>query len=334
MQILTLFTKIFQFFPEEFSHFISLNSLKIFHQLGILKFIVKDDSARIKKPTENILDTSNQLGIAAGLDKNGDYIDCLGSLGIAFIEVGTVTPRPQSGSPKPRLFRFKQNKSLVNRMGFNNKGVDYIVNRLKERNTLIKVGTSIGKNYDTPNEKAHEDFVYCMQKVYPYSDYLAINISSPNTKGLRQLSTKSYLNSLLKILKDTQRELATSCGYKPIFVKISPDESYENIALICESIVTNEIEGIICTNTTVHHQVGIDSGGLSGSPLKNKSTEILKLVKQIVGNKVALIASGGVMSADDFQEKISSGADLVQIYSGLIFEGPKLIGEILDSIES
>ena len=272
----------------------------------------------------------SRLGIAAGLDKDGEYIDCLAALGVGFIEVGTVTPRPQPGNDKPRIFRNIKDKSILNRLGFNNKGVDALVARLKKKKSDIPVGVSIGKNFDTPLEKAQDDYLICMEKVYRYSDYLAINISSPNTKNLRDLSSQDYLNNLLGELKKLQKKLSKKHGYRPLYLKISPDETIDAIENICNSILDNNLDGIICSNTTIQHNDKNGKGGISGLPLFKKSTECLKKVKEIVGEEIPIIASGGVMSAQDFQEKLSSGADLVQIYTGFIFEGPELVQNILN----
>ena len=273
---------------------------------------------------------SNLVGIAAGLDKNGEYIDCLASLGLGFIEVGTVTPKPQKGNPKPRIFRNKKEKSLLNRLGFNNKGVDYLVERLKNKKSKIIIGSSIGKNFDTPNSKAHEDYIHCLEKVYEFSDYIAVNISSPNTKDLRNLSGKDFFDYLLKELKDSHNKLSYRFGYKPIFIKISPDESQENLKLICKSIISNQMDGVICGNTTVKHDKKNGYGGLSGAPLKELSNKNLISVRNEVGKNFPIIASGGVMSSRDYEEKIKLGANLVQVYTGFIFEGPKLIQDIIN----
>ena len=273
---------------------------------------------------------SNRLGFAAGLDKNGEYIDCLASLGVGFIEVGTVTPRPQKGNAKPRIFRNRKDKSILNRLGFNNKGVDKLVKRLKTRKTNIVIGVSLGKNFDTPNELAYKDYLECMEKVYEFSDYLAVNISSPNTKGLRALSEKAVLGKLLIEIKNKQRSLANTFGYKPIFIKLSPDEDSRGMKDICDLIQEHNIDGIISTNTTIQHEDEKGRGGISGSPLFKLSTEKLIEARKLIGSDLPIIASGGVMNAQDFYEKINSGADLVQIYSGFIFEGPKLVKDVLN----
>ena len=327
MIIISLFTKILHYLPGELSHSIALRSLKFLNSSGLMKLF------RITKTYDfserDIRNRTNMVGIAAGLDKNGDYIDCLASLGIGFIEVGTVTPKPQEGNPKPRIFRNKKDKSLLNRLGFNNKGVDYLVEKLKERKSEIIVGSSIGKNFDTPNDKAYEDYIHCLKKVYQFSDYIAVNISSPNTKDLRRLSNQDFFDYLLKKLKDSRSELSVKFGYRPIFIKISPDESPENLKLMCQLIVSNEMDGIICSNTTVKHKEEFGSGGLSGTPLRIISNQILTFVKDEVGKDFPIIASGGVMSVKDYKEKLTLGADLVQIYTGFIYEGPKLIQDII-----
>jgi len=336
LKILSLLTKILHLLPGETSHNLGLKSLKIMDSIGLLKLIVRtknstDSSTVNDKQLNTFFKIKNRLGIAAGLDKNGEYISCLAALGVGFIELGTVTPLPQDGNKKPRLFRNRSEKSLLNRLGFNNKGVDFLVNKLKKNKCDVVLGISIGKNFNTPNHKAYLDYEVCMRKVYKYSDYIAINISSPNTEGLRELSDRTYLDSLLDNLKKLQGQLSIEHGYKPLFLKISPDESNENLNYICKSILEHCIDGIICTNTTINHKDSHGKGGLSGKPLSEISTLKLKAVKEIVGSNVPIIASGGVMSQVDYQEKILSGASLVQVYTGLIFEGPQLIENILNT---
>jgi len=338
LKIISITTKVLHYLPEEVSHFLALKGLKIAFNTGILQFLVSNKknlvSAELSdesfKNLTKLKNLRSRLGIAAGLDKDGEYIDCLAALGVGFIEVGTVTPRPQPGNDKPRIFRNIKDKSILNRLGFNNKGVDALVARLKRKKSDIPVGVSIGKNFDTPLEKAQDDYLICMEKVYRYSDYLAINISSPNTKNLRDLSSQDYLNNLLGELKKLQKKLCKRYGYRPLYLKISPDENIDAIENICNSILDNNLDGIICSNTTIQHNDENGRGGISGLPLFKKSTECLKKVKEIVGEEVLIIASGGVMSAQDFQEKLSSGANLVQIYTGFIFEGPELVQNILN----
>ena len=273
---------------------------------------------------------NNLLGLAAGLDKNGDYIDNLASLGFGFLEIGTVTPKPQYGNKKPRLFRDIPSKAIINRMGFNNKGVDHLVNKLKKRRSDIPIGVSIGKNADTPNNLAHADYLYCLDRVFKYADYVAINISSPNTQGLREFEIKDELANLIQALKERQLELTNEHGYRPLFLKISPDNDDRGIEDICGAILRFSVDGLICTNTTINHNHISGSGGLSGKPLLGPSTETLRIARKILGDEFPIIASGGVMSKEDYLQKIDAGADLVQIYTGFIFEGPKLIDDILN----
>ena len=273
---------------------------------------------------------SNLLGLAAGLDKNGDYIDNLASLGFGFLEIGTVTPKPQYGNKKPRLFRDIPSKAIINSMGFNNKGVDHLVNKLKKRKSDIPIGVSIGKNADTPNNLAHADYLYCLDRVFKYADYVAINISSPNTQGLREFEIKDELANLIQALKERQLELTNEHGYKPLFLKISPDNDERGIEDICGALLRFSVDGLICTNTTINHNHISGSGGLSGKPLLGPSTETLRIARKILGDEFPIIASGGVMSKEDYLQKIDAGADLVQIYTGFIFEGPKLIDDILN----
>lgn len=331
MYLFTILTKLFHFFPEELAHRLALNGLKIVYFSGLMKIFVRKKSMNGEIQVNSFYRHTfrNKLGIAAGLDKDGEYIDCLSALGVGFIEVGTVTPLPQPGNPKPRLFRNRTEKSLLNRLGFNNKGVEALVANLKKRKSTIPIGVSIGKNFATSNDEAYKDYLFCMEKVYEFSNYIAINISSPNTKGLRELSNDKYLRDLLGIIKDKQDKLSESFDYVPIFIKISPDEKPEDLEKMCKSIADSGIDGIIASNTTAMHNDKNGHGGLSGSPLKNKANEKLSFIKETVGDKVSIIASGGVMSASDYLEKLDAGADLVQIYTGFIFEGPKLIQDIL-----
>ena len=331
MYLLSIATKLLQFLPEEVSHRLALGGLKALYRIGFLNILLGKGIRRkeIHKSSNDVRTYENKLGIAAGLDKDGEYIDCLSVLGVGFIEVGTVTPKPQYGNAKPRLFRNRRDKSLLNRLGFNNKGVDSLVENLKERSSDIPVGVSIGKNFDTPNEQAYRDYLFCMEKVYKYSSYIAINISSPNTEDLRDLSNKEFLKDLIVKIKEKQDLLSKSFDYVPVFIKISPDENKQALQEICKCIIDYKIDGIISSNTTIKHTDKNGYGGLSGSPLKDKATEKLIFIKNIVGNKVPIIASGGVMSASDYLEKINAGADLVQVYTGFIFKGPKLIQDIL-----
>jgi dihydroorotate dehydrogenase len=271
----------------------------------------------------------NKVGLAAGLDKNGDYIDCLASLGFGFIEVGTVTPTAQKGNPKPRLFRVEGQKSLINRLGFNNKGVSHLVKNLEKSKTDSVIGVSIGKNANTVIHKAVEDYIFCLKEVYKLADYVAVNISSPNTRGLRRLESKKYFSNLLKELKKNQFKLSKSFGYKPLVIKISPDLNKIQLEDLASEIIDKEIDGLICSNTTVNHNYK-EKGGLSGEGLFNLSTSNLSFLRNFMGKSFPIIASGGVINEETYKEKLKSGADLVQIYTGIIYEGPGLVHDLIN----
>ena len=276
------------------------------------------------------LNFKNKLGTAAGLDKNGDFIDCLGGLGFGFLEVGTVTPLPQTGNPKPRVFRLFKEQAVINRLGFNNKGVDHLVKNLKKRSFDGVVGVNIGANKDSKGQRRIDDYLECLRKVSNFSDYVTINISSPNTPGLRDLHNTENIK---KLIFAVEQEIEKINFLRPVFLKISPDESFELIQNIAEMIESSTLTGLIISNTTLSRD-GIQDkdqhikGGLSGAPLMNKSTKILNLVNNKYPN-LALIGVGGVMSKSDFDKKIHSGASLVQIYTGFIIKGPKIVMEIL-----
>jgi dihydroorotate dehydrogenase len=281
------------------------------------------------------LDFPNPVGLAAGLDKNGAYIDVLASLGFGFIEIGTVTPRPQPGNPRPRLFRLPAAQAIINRFGFNNDGVDALLNNVRRARYRGILGINIGKNFDTPNERAVEDYLSCLRKVYRHASYVAVNISSPNTKNLRQLQEKDALQSLLGTLKQEQAALATQHGkYVPIALKIAPDLEPEQIAEIAGLLLDNQFDGVIATNTTLSRQ-GVEglpnaaeSGGLSGAPVRLKSTEVIRQLHAALGDAIPIIGVGGILQGQDAQEKMAAGASLVQVYSGLIYRGPALVREI------
>ena len=282
------------------------------------------------------IDFPHIVGLAAGLDKNADYVDALASMGFGFIEVGTLTPRPQSGNPKPRMFRLKADQAIINRLGFNNKGIDYAcenIVRLRKRGVL---GINIGKNFDTPVASANEDYIYCLRKAYQLADYITVNISSPNTPGLRNLQFGDEFNSLLDNLKEEQARLQEQYkAYTPIAVKLAPDMTEEQIASCCESLLRRELDAVIATNTTLDRSLlgsnplAKEAGGLSGAPLSNKSCEVLKCIKAEVGERMPIIGVGGIMSAEHAQQRLAAGADLLQIYTGFIYQGPPLIEQIL-----
>jgi dihydroorotate dehydrogenase len=279
----------------------------------------------------------NPVGLAAGLDKDGEAIDAFGALGFGFIEVGTVTPKPQPGNDKPRLFRIIPKNAIINRMGFNNLGVDNLVENIKKSRYKGVLGVNIGKNKVTPIEKSVDDYLYCFDKVYEYASYVTINISSPNTPNLRSLQLGEALEELVMALKKRQGELSEKYGkYVPLAVKIAPDLTDEEIEGICNIFLKHKVDGIIATNTTIARDEvkdfknGLETGGLSGQPVFEKSTDVLKKINQIVDGRIPIIGVGGVDSLEKAQEKFKNGAQLIQIYTGFIYEGPKLIQKIVN----
>lgn len=279
----------------------------------------------------------NPLGLAAGLDKNGECINAFAAMGFGFVEVGTVTPRPQPGNDKPRIFRLPEANAVINRMGFNNKGVDYLVDQVRKAKFKGVLGINIGKNKDTPDENAKDDYIICMRKIYNFATYITVNISSPNTPGLRSLQYGDALNDLLSALKTEQNELAKQYGkYVPIAVKIAPDLTQEEVESIAQCLIENNIDGVIATNTTLsregveHLAHGSEQGGLSGQPVKDKSTTVIKLLAKSLAGKLPIIGVGGIASSADANEKIAAGASLVQIYTGFIYQGPALIKDIVE----
>jgi len=281
----------------------------------------------------------NPLGLAAGLDKNGECINAFAAMGFGFVEVGTVTPRPQPGNDKPRIFRLPEANAVINRMGFNNKGVDYLVSQVQAANFKGVLGINIGKNKDTPDENAKDDYIHCIRKVYDFATYITVNISSPNTPGLRSLQYGEALDALLSALKAEQTLLAEQYGkYVPIAVKIAPDLNEEEINSIAQSLIVNNMDGVIATNTTLSRE-GVDGlahsneqGGLSGQPVKEKSTTVIKLLAKALNNKLPIIGVGGIASSDDANEKLAAGASLVQIYTGFIYQGPPVVKEIIKGL--
>lgn len=281
----------------------------------------------------------NPLGLAAGLDKNGECIDAFAAMGFGFIEVGTVTPRPQPGNDKPRIFRLPQASAIINRMGFNNKGVDYLVSQVRASKFKGVLGINIGKNKDTPEENAKDDYIYCMRKVYDFATYITVNISSPNTPGLRSLQYGDALNELLSSLKLEQAQLAKQYGkYIPIAVKIAPDLTEEEVNSIANSLIENNIDGVIATNTTLSREGveglehGTEQGGLSGAPVKDKSTTVIRILAKALNNKLPIIGVGGIASSTDANEKLAAGASLVQVYTGFIYQGPPLVKDIINGL--
>lgn len=279
----------------------------------------------------------NPLGLAAGLDKNGECINAFAAMGFGFVEVGTVTPRPQPGNPKPRIFRLPEANAVINRMGFNNKGVDYLVSQVRASKFKGVLGINIGKNKDTPEENAKDDYIHCMRKVYDFASYITINISSPNTPGLRSLQYGDALNELLSALKVEQAELEKQYNkYVPIAVKIAPDLTEDEVNSIAQSLIDNNIDGVIATNTTLSREGveglehGGEQGGLSGAPVKDKSTTVISLLAKALNKKLPIIGVGGIASSHDANEKLVAGASLVQVYTGFIYQGPPLVKEVVD----
>lgn len=282
----------------------------------------------------------NPVGLAAGLDKNGEHIEALMALGFGFVEVGTVTPRPQAGNPRPRLFRLPAHQAIINRMGFNNLGVDALVRnveRARRRQGLL--GINIGKNKDTPNEAAGEDYRYCLERVYPLADYITVNISSPNTAGLRELQEEQALRHLVGELRESQERLAAQHGKRvPMLVKVAPDLSDRDIEAAARVLSDLSVDGVIATNTTIdrplvqHDRLASQAGGLSGAPLLGQSTLVLRRMRARLPESIPLIGVGGITRGADAVAKMAAGASLVQIYSGMVFQGPALIGECVEAI--
>lgn len=327
---------LFQLDPERAHEF-------TFQQLRRITGTPFEALVRQKVPAKPVncmgLTFKNPLGLAAGLDKDGECIDALGAMGFGSIEIGTVTPRPQPGNDKPRLFRLVDAEGLINRMGFNNLGVDNLVENVKKAHYDGVLGINIGKNKDTPVEQGKDDYLICMDKIYPYAGYIAINISSPNTPGLRTLQYGEALDDLLIAIKNKQNDLQKiHQKYVPIAVKIAPDLSEEELIQVADSLVRHNIDGVIATNTTLDRSLvqGMkncdQTGGLSGRPLQLKSTEIIRRLSQELNGRLPIIGVGGIDSVIAAREKIAAGASLVQIYSGFIFKGPPLIKEIVTHI--
>ena len=281
----------------------------------------------------------NRVGLAAGLDKNAEYITPLSKLGFGFIEVGTVTPRSQPGNSKPRSFRLIKDEGIINRFGFNNVGIDQFIKNIKKAKFNGILGINIGKNFDTPIDRAVEDYLICFRKAYPYAGYIAINISSPNTKNLRHLQSDKYLETLLKVLKNEQKILHKKFKkLVPFVVKVSPDNSSNQLDSIAKLLLKYKVDGVIATNTTIdrkgisNSKYSVEEGGLSGAPLNKKSTNVINHLNKCLDGKIPIIGVGGIITADDGIEKIKNGASLIQIYTGLIFKGHGLVNELRKAI--
>ena len=329
---------LFNFAPET-AHDLALRAIR----LGLRgPFKQAMQCKRVEAPCQVMgLKFPNRVGLAAGLDKNGDAINGLAALGFGFLEIGTVTPRPQPGNPQPRLFRVPEKQALINRMGFNNKGVDHLVAQVRRAKFQGILGINIGKNFDTPVEKAVDDYLACFRKVYPYASYVTVNISSPNTKGLRDLQQGAQLTALFSALKNEQAVLqAQSDRFVPLVVKIAPDLTEERVASIAAAVLEYGIDGVIATNTTISREgleqipTANEAGGLSGQPLTEKATRVVRQLATQLHGDVPIIASGGVMTPADAQNKLDAGASLVQIYTGLIYQGPSLVHQIARALSN
>ena len=320
----------------EIAHGLTLASLDVAHTLGLLKL----RAPAANKPVRVMgLDFPNAVGLAAGLDKNGAHINALAALGFGFIEIGTVTPRPQPGNPKPRLFRLPQAAAIINRMGFNNLGVDHLVRKVTAAGFGGVLGINIGKNKDTPNERAVDDYLACLDKVYAHASYVTVNISSPNTHNLRELQKDDALDALLSAIKLRQATLAEQHGkYIPIALKIAPDLDEAQIAAIAALLMVHRMDAVIATNTTLARDAvqGLphanEAGGLSGLPVRAASTRVIRSLAHHLKGEVPIIGVGGINSGADALEKIAAGAQLVQLYSGLVYQGPTLIRECIHAL--
>lgn len=325
--------------PTEPSHHLSLQSISLLQQWNLSALVARDI---LDDPVEVMgISFPNRVGLAAGLDKDAGHIDGFGALGFGFLEVGTVTPRPQPGNAKPRLFRLKQKDAIINRMGFNNDGVDAMAKKIRRADYKGVLGINIGKNFDTPVENALQDYLICLRKVYKVASYIVVNISSPNTPGLRDLQQGDELPKLLEGLKEEhlllreKHEMST-----PLLVKVAPDMTDEEMQHVCDRLLQFDLDGIIVSNTTIDRQaiqgdrLAAEQGGLSGAPLLEKANHALEIVASRVKGKMTIIGVGGVMTGDDAAAKIDLGADLVQIYTGFIYTGPDLIRDSVDSIRN
>ncbi len=319
----------------ELAHHVSMKGLKLACFLGL----IREKSITSKPITIMGLKFPNRIGLAAGLDKNAEYITPLSKLGFGFIEVGTVTPRSQPGNSRPRSFRLIKEEGIINRFGFNNVGIDKFIENIKKANFKGVLGINIGKNFDTSIDKAVDDYLICFRKAYRYAGYIAINISSPNTKNLRNLQNDKYLEILLKSLKNEQKILHKKFKkLVPFVVKVSPDNSSKQLNSIAKLLLKYKVNGVIATNTTIdrkgilNSKYSMEEGGLSGAPLNKKSTNVIKHLNKCLEGKIPIIGVGGIITADDGIEKIKNGASLIQIYSGLIFRGHELVNELRNAI--
>lgn len=325
--------------PAEFSHDVALKAMRLCERLGVLGVIAANIKLNSIPKTVMGIEFPHAVGLAAGLDKNADYADALQALGFGWLELGTVTPRPQPGNPKPRMFRLASDKGIINRLGFNNKGIDHLLSQLASRKRQGIVGINIGKNAVTQLSDANEDYLIGLRKSYPVADYIAINISSPNTPGLRSLQYGEELDSLLGALVAEREALQkVHARYVPLAVKLAPDMSEDELTLCCSKLLAHKIDGVIATNTTFDRErvagsrYAGETGGLSGAPLTDKACSTLAQIRRQVGDSMAIIGVGGIMTGRDAAARLEAGADLIQLYSGFIYEGPALIESALKEI--
>tara|TARA_B100002003_G_scaffold192023_1_gene181190 strand:- start:248 stop:1267 length:1020 start_codon:yes stop_codon:yes gene_type:complete len=323
--------------PAEQAHNIALNGLDLAQRLGVLNvFSPKIDSLPVNVMG---LDFPNPVGLAAGLDKNADHLDALGALGFGFIEVGTVTPLAQPGNPKPRMFRLPEHQAIINRMGFNNEGLDHLLARVDNRRYRGVLGINVGKNKDTPNDQSESDYRKGISAVYTRADYITVNVSSPNTPGLRDLQFGDSLKGLLEAIKDEQLKCEKEHGrYVPVAVKIAPDMDDDGIRFVASALRETGLDGVIATNTTVSrdavagHPYANEAGGLSGVPVREASLRVIKGLYAELGESLPIIGVGGITDGESAAEKVRAGAKLVQIYTGFIYRGPQLIKEAVEGI--
>lgn len=323
----------------ERAHEWTTRMMRIANSFGLLTL----GQSQISNPSSQIdclgLKFPNALGLAAGMDKSASAVEAWAALGFGFIEVGTLTPRPQPGNPKPRLFRLPEHEALINRMGFNNPGIHAAVKRLEKRRTKAVVGVNIGKNFDTPNDAAVNDYLYCLKLAYPVADYIAVNISSPNTKGLRDLQAEESIRQLLAALKKEQASQQKESGKKvPMLVKIAPDLEGQQIEALARVFNELAVDGVIATNTTISreavagHRLEKEAGGLSGAPVRERSTLVIEAFRMLLKEQTPIIGVGGIFSGADAVEKLKAGASLVQVYSGLVYRGPGLVKDVVEAI--
>ncbi len=329
---------LFKFQPET-AHHLTLTTLQTFANLHLSSlFFGKEPTGKSIKIMG--LDFKNPVGLAAGLDKNADCIDGLGALGFGFVEVGTITPRPQAGNPQPRLFRLPEVNAIINRMGFNNQGVDYLLANVAKSHFKGILGINIGKNFDTPLENALDDYLICLKKVYVCADYITINLSSPNTPNLRKLQHGEELNRLLEHLKNAQSQLKTEHNkYVPLVLKIAPDLTDPEIEEIGATLLKHQMDGVIATNTTSsrvgveHLPLSKETGGLSGAPVFEMSTQVVSKLSNILEGKIPIIAAGGISNVEQAQAKLKAGASLIQIYTSFIYQGVPLVHDLIRNLK-